>query len=137
MKLNSEQEMLDYGARFAEQIANAKTPTVIELIGDVGAGKTTFVRGLARALNIKEPVTSPSFTISKSYAYGENKTLTHYDFYRLADPGLMLEHLEESLNTDNIIIVEWGSSIENILPETRTKIEIKLNDDGSREVNIL
>ena len=132
MIINSEQEMLDFGADFAKSLNNQ----VIELLGDVGAGKTTFTRGLAQGLGIKEPITSPSFTISKSYALpNSNGRLIHYDFYRLPDPGLMLDDLQENLNNpENVIIVEWGESVANILPENRTKIEIKYNDDNSREV---
>ena len=132
MIINSEQEMLDFGADFAKSLNNQ----VIELLGDVGAGKTTFTRGLAQGLGIKEPITSPSFTISKSYALPNSSgRLIHYDFYRLPDPGLMLDDLQENLdNPENVIIVEWGESVANILPENRTKIEIKYNDDNSREV---
>ena len=132
MIINSEQEMLDFGADFAKSLNNQ----VIELLGDIGAGKTTFTRGLAQGLGIKEPITSPSFTISKSYALpNSNGRLIHYDFYRLPDPGLMLDDLQENLNNpENVIIVEWGESVANILPENRTKIEIKYNDDNSREV---
>ena len=134
MNINSEQAMLDFGKSFAKQI---KVPTVIELIGDVGAGKTTFVRGLATGLGIKESITSPSFTISKSYALSTNGHLIHYDFYRLPDPGLMLDDLNENLqNPNNIIIIEWGESISDILPKNRTKIEIKYANDDSRKVTI-
>ena len=132
MNIASEQEMLEFGKSFASQLSDAH---VIELIGDVGAGKTTFVRGLAEGLGIKEPVTSPSFTISKSYAIPGGKTLVHYDFYRLPDPGLMAEDLEENLNDENsIVIVEWADSVSNLLPENHIKLEIKYNDDGTREV---
>lgn len=130
MKIASEQEMLKFGKDFA-----LKTPRVIELVGDVGAGKTTFVRGLAEGLDIEEPVTSPSFTISKSYALKNGGRLIHYDFYRLPDPGLMIEDLEENLqNPKNIIVVEWGESVQEILPNNHTKIEIKYNEDGTREI---
>ena len=89
---------------------------VVELIGDVGAGKTTFTRGLAEGLGITEPVTSPSFTISKSYPLQNGGNLIHYDFYRLSNPGLMAADLQENLtNPDNIIIVEWGESISSLL----------------------
>lgn len=130
MKIASEKEMLDLGKQFAK-----KCPQVIELIGDVGAGKTTFTRGLAAGLGITEPITSPSFTISKSYALKNGGRLIHYDFYRLPDPGLMLDDLQENLqDPNNIIIVEWGESITDILPENRTKITIKYTNDDSREV---
>jgi tRNA threonylcarbamoyladenosine biosynthesis protein TsaE len=130
MKIASEQEMLQFGKDFAK-----KAPRVIELIGDVGAGKTTFTRGLAEGLGIKNPVTSPSFTISKSYALENGGRLIHYDFYRLPDPGLMIDDLEENLqNPKNIIVVEWGGSVQEILPNDHIKIEIKYNEDNSREV---
>ncbi len=133
MRINSEQAMLDFGKQFS-----TKSPKVIELIGDVGAGKTTFVRGLAQGLGIKEPVTSPSFTISKSYALPSGKgRLIHYDFYRLQDPGLMSEDLQENLqNPDNIIVIEWGDSISNLLPDNHTIIKINYNDDNTREITI-
>ena len=133
MKINSEQEMLDFGEKFAKDLNS----NIIELIGDVGAGKTTFVRGLAKGLNIKENITSPSFTISKAYAFEDGKTLVHYDFYRLENPGLMSEDLEENLNNpNNIVIIEWSDSVKNLLPKNHTTINIKYNDDGSREVEI-
>ncbi len=136
MNIKTEQEMIDLGASVATN------SNVIELIGDVGAGKTTFVRGLAQGLGIKEPVTSPSFTISKSYAFkdqnGQEKNLIHYDFYRLSDPGLMADDLADTIsNPNNIVVVEWGDSIDDILPENRTKIIIKYNEDNTREVTIL
>ena len=111
---------------------------VIELIGDVGVGKTTFVKGLAKGLGIKEPVSSPSFTISKSYACPDGRTLIHYDFYRLNEPGLMSDELKESLgNENNIIVIEWSDSVKNILPEKRIIVNIKNNDDDSREMEVL
>ncbi len=123
--------MLEFGREFAKKL---HAPAVIELVGDVGAGKTTFVRGLAEGLGVKEPVTSPSFTISKEYAF-DGGILIHYDFYRLQDPGLMLGDLEESLNDPSaIVLVEWADSVAGILPEDRIRIEIKYLDDGGREI---
>ena len=81
MNISTEQEMLDFGKKIAEEISSG----VIELVGDVGAGKTTFTRGLAEGLGIKEPVTSPSFTISKTYSLPNGGNLVHYDFYRLQE----------------------------------------------------
>lgn len=134
MKISSEQEMLDFGKTFAKK---TNPGTIIELIGDVGAGKTTFVRGLATGLGVKSAVTSPSFTISKSYALPTGGNLVHYDFYRLSDPGLMAEDLQENLeNSQNIIVIEWGESIANLLPKGHIQITINYNEDNSREVTI-
>ena len=131
MLIHSEQEMLDFGQKYGE---THQAPLVLELIGDVGAGKTTFVRGLAQGIGVKEAVTSPSFTISKVYQ-GQNATLVHYDFYRLADPGIMEEDLAESINDPQAItIVEWGESIQNVLPQDRKIIEIKYIDENTREL---
>lgn len=138
MKIASEQEMLDFGKSFAESLLQADYTNVIELVGDVGAGKTTFVRGLAEGLGIKQEVTSPSFTISKVYALPDGRSLVHYDFYRLSNPGLMVDDLAENLNNQkNIVIIEWGEEVSDVLPEKHTKILIEYNDDNTREVTIL
>lgn len=131
MKITSEQEMLDFGEHFN------LTNNVIELVGDVGTGKTTFTRGLAKGLGVKEEITSPSFTISKSYACKNGKTLVHYDFYRLNDPGLMSEDLSENINNpNNIVVIEWSDTIKDLLPKNHTTITINYNDDNSREIKI-
>ena len=131
MIIKSENEMLEFGERFAKSLS---FPAVIQLIGDVGAGKTTFTRGLAKGLGISEPVTSPSFVISKRYA-GKKADLIHYDFYRLDDPGIMVEDLADSLSEENaVVVVEWGGDVEGLLPEKCKRIEIKLLEDGSREI---
>ena len=131
-KIKSESEMLAFGESFARSI---KIPACLELIGDVGAGKTTFMRGFARGLGIAEPVSSPSFTISREYPFGEDGVLIHYDFYRLDDPGIMLDNLAESLGLDNsIVAVEWADSATSILPENRITLHITEDEDGSRIV---
>lgn len=129
MILRSEEELIAFGRELGERIT---APCVIELIGDVGAGKTTFTRGLAQGLGVAESITSPSFTISKSYAY-KNGVLSHYDFYRLPDPGIMSENLAESIaDPHTITVVEWANTIQDILPPNRLIYEITTNDDGTR-----
>jgi len=133
MLIHSEADMIAFGRNFA---ANLSAPVVIELIGDVGAGKTTFTRGLAAGLGIEEPISSPSFTISRFYQ-GERYTLTHYDFYRLDDPGLMADDLAESIgDQNNITVIEWGESIADILPAEHYRISIRYIDENTREVNV-
>lgn len=133
MLIHSEADMIAFGRNFA---ANLSAPAVIELIGDVGTGKTTFTRGLAEGLGITESICSPSFTISRFYE-GEKYTLTHYDFYRLDDPGLMADDLAESIaEPNNITVVEWGESIADILPAEHYRITINYIDENTREVEI-
>jgi len=145
-KITTEEDLILFGEKLGK---NLRAPKVIELIGDVGAGKTTLTKGIARGLGVKEEITSPTFTISKRYFYEidhdeknnsvEQKspsTLVHYDFYRLDDPGIMIDDFEENLQDKNtIIIIEWGDSIQDFLPEeNHLKFEIKINDDGTREI---
>lgn len=123
--------MQDYGKKLAVTL---KAPCVIELLGDVGAGKTTLVQGLAAGLGVTDPVTSPSFTISKQYQ-GKNFRLIHYDLYRLADPGIMLDDLAESIHDPKTItLVEWGDSVQDILPNDRIRIIIRHRDENTREL---
>ena len=131
MLIHSETEMLEYGTKLGSSL---KAPSVLELLGDVGAGKTTLVRGIAKGLGIKEDVTSPSFTISKEYQ-GPKSRLVHYDFYRLADPGIMSEDLAEAIADENTItIIEWGNTVQNVLPTERKIIDIKYIDENTREL---
>ena len=137
MEIHSEAEMMGLGKRLGWQIA---LPAVLELIGDVGTGKTTFTRGLAEGLGVAEAVTSPSFTISKRYGFWQEGTqkggeLIHYDFYRLDDPGIMREELSEALSEPNaVIVVEWGGDVAELLPESKYQLKISLAEDGSRKL---
>lgn len=131
--------------KFAENIGkNLSFPAVFELIGDVGAGKTTFTRGLAKGLGVTEPITSPSFSISKRYlipsrtSEASSITLIHYDFYRLSDPGLMSFELAEALSEPNsVIAIEWGESVQDLLPASHTTLTISVFPDGSRQVELI
>lgn len=146
MKIASETAMLELGQKIASKL---KLPAIIELVGDVGAGKTTFTRGLAQGLDISEPITSPSFTISKRYPFplqqekccknyntsAKHGELIHYDFYRLSDPGIMSDELAETLQDQNsIVVIEWGGDVANLLPENHLRLHITLNSDGSRSI---
>lgn len=129
MILKTETELIRAGEELGKTL---KPPYFIELVGDVGAGKTTFVKGLAKGLGISDEITSPSYTISKCYQ-NDNITLNHYDFYRLDDPGIMSEDLEESLSDkDTITVVEWADIVRNTTQDAVIKITIK--EDGSREL---
>lgn len=102
----------------------------IELRGDIGVGKTTFVQGLAEGLGVSEKVNSPSYTIERSYLGRDGLTLNHYDFYRLDDAGVMRREIEESLMGEkNITAVEWAGTVEDVLPAERTIVEIKYVPD--------
>lgn len=135
MKFRSETEMIDFGKTLGEKIKmgflSDANSVIIELVGDVGTGKTTLTRGIAEGLGVKEPVTSPSFTISKHYAFPGGE-LIHYDFYRLSDPGLMADDLSDAIRSkNNVVIIEWGESVADILPENHIVYNLFLDEDES------
>ena len=136
-KFANEQQMINFGENLAKTL---EAPTVIELVGDVGAGKTTITKGIAKGLGIDEEITSPTFTLSKCYLFqkaGKEYFLVHYDFYRLNDPGIMSEDLLENIqNPNTITIIEWGDSVSSLLPKDHLRFFITINDDGSRNINL-
>lgn len=110
---------------------------VIELIGDVGSGKTTLAKGIATGLGIEENVQSPSFTISKLYKGRDNVTLAHYDFYRLNEPGIMASELGETVADPNTVtVIEWAEAVKGILPDDRLSVRIAAVSDSARKVSI-
>lgn len=110
---------------------------VIELVGDVGAGKTTFVKGLARGLAIDEDVQSPSFTISRTYEARDGLQLAHYDFYRLSEPGIMRDELTETIHdSQTITAIEWADIVEGVLPAHRLTIRFEAPTESSRRLTL-
>ena len=127
--------MHDFGERIGRLLRGGE---VIELVGDVGAGKTTFVRGLAQGMGVEEPVQSPSFTISRVYDAADDRQLLHYDFYRLDDPGIMRDELHSALQDQrSIVVIEWAGIVDGVLPDDRLVLRITTGDtEDSRDVTI-
>lgn len=114
----------------AQNIESEKFPNmVICLNGDLGSGKTVFTKGFAHALGIDE-ITSPTFTIIKEYNRGE-LPLYHMDVYRLEDSSEDIG-IEEYFNKGGVTIIEWSNIIEDILPEERLDIKIKITGENTR-----
>jgi tRNA threonylcarbamoyladenosine biosynthesis protein TsaE len=125
-------DTLELGARIGRELRGGET---IELISDLGGGKTAFVRGLAKGLGSLDTVRSPSFTLSNQYQAGK-LTLYHFDFYRLKQPGIMRDELAEVLeNPQAIVAVEWPEIVENILPSEHLTIQIKAIGENARQFN--
>jgi tRNA threonylcarbamoyladenosine biosynthesis protein TsaE len=106
---------------------------VIELISDLGGGKTTFTKGLAEGAGSKDKVHSPSFTIENEYR-AAHLTIHHLDFYRLDDPGIMKDELLEILEDESaVVIIEWADIVEDLLPENRLIIKVQTKGESSRQ----
>ena len=115
----------------AQNIESEKFPNmVICLNGELGTGKTVFVKGFAGALGIKEPITSPTFNIVKEYPNGE-LPLYHMDVYRLEDNKDNVG-LTDYFNKGGVTIIEWADMIEEELPSERLDIEFKFIDENTR-----
>lgn len=134
IEVEGEAQMRECGEKIGRLLRGGET---IELIGDVGAGKTTFVKGLARGLEIDEDVQSPSFTISRVYDARDSLQLAHYDFYRLNDAGIMKDELSETMrDAQTITVIEWADIVEGVLPSERLTISIETPTDTSRALTL-
>ncbi len=105
----------------------ARPGELYTLTGDLGTGKTVFTQGVAAGLGIKEPVTSPTFTIVQIYEEGRIP-LYHLDIYRIGDISEMEEiGYEDYFYGDGLCIIEWAELIEELLPENRMQVTIEKN----------
>lgn len=129
----SVEETMDLAAVLAQKL---KPSDAIGLIGDLGAGKTHFVHGLARGLGIEGYVTSPSFTIINVYK-GPIATLNHIDLYRLDDHLELAElGLEEYIYADAVSVIEWAEKAPEYLEDMRFIIRIEHLSDSERSIEI-
>ena len=123
-KTKSELETMSLGEQLARSLHSGAT---LLLTGDLGAGKTTLVRGIAKGLHIKDVVQSPTFNIMKIYFKGD-RPLIHIDAYRLADINSDIG-LDEYIGYESgITVIEWPMFIKDLLPEDA--IEVNITNDG-------
>ncbi len=128
---------LDEAAK--EFIANMGNETVYAFYGEMGAGKTTFINALCKALGVEEGVTnSPSFSIINEYRSDTTAELIyHFDLYRLETLEEAFDiGVEDYLDSGALCFLEWPERIEPMLPDDTVKVEIKVNPDQSRIVTI-
>jgi tRNA threonylcarbamoyladenosine biosynthesis protein TsaE len=120
---HSEQETIEAGARFALLL---NPGDVVALVGDLGSGKTRFVKGIARGLGVKEHVTSPTFTILHEYTDGR-LPVYHFDCYRMRSARELDEiGFDDYVYGDGVCVLEWADMIEERLPAHRFEIRCVL-----------
>lgn len=109
---------------------------VIELRSDLGGGKTTFVRGLARGAGSQDQVASPTFTISRLYQ-APKYDIHHFDFYRLDEPGIMQADLAEFVGDPGAVaVIEWADVVGHVLPQKRLAVTITQTPEGNRKLTL-
>jgi len=134
IEVNSENNMKAIGQSIGQVLLGGE---IIELIGDIGAGKTTLVKGIAVGLGIDEYVQSPSFTINRVYQARDGLTLIHYDFYRLEDAGIMADELQEVIDDPkSITVIEWADAVMGVLPSDRLSIRITSTSETERKLDL-
>ncbi|HVC36161.1 MAG TPA: tRNA (adenosine(37)-N6)-threonylcarbamoyltransferase complex ATPase subunit type 1 TsaE [Candidatus Dormibacteraeota bacterium] len=124
--------------KLAEQIGQRlQGGELLEMISDLGGGKTTFVRGLAKGIGSKDQVSSPSFTLHREYQAG-SLIMHHFDLYRLPEPGIMGAELDEVLADPRaIVVIEWPDIIQKSLPAPRMEIHIRPIAEKEREFSFV
>lgn len=135
IEVKSVEETRAFGKTIGQLVKGGE---VIELLGDVGAGKTTLVKGIAEGMGIHEPIQSPTFTINRLYENEKGIRLAHYDFYRLTDAGIMGDEITEMMADSTVVtIIEWAGAVASVLPNDRLTIIIVSPTEESRRFTLL
>ena len=128
----SANETIELGKKLIENLP--KSYHVILLNGDLSSGKTTFTKGIGKALGITSVINSPTFTILKTYQ--GTKTLNHLDLYRMDGIGLDFDLEDYILDEDAISVIEWPSQVEELIPQKHVLVELKWLNETDREIKI-
>lgn len=109
---------------------------VITLKGDLGAGKTTFVQGFAQGLGLKQKILSPTFIVCRQYPL-DNRYFYHLDLYRFEEGfDTINSGVQEILDSQNIVLIEWPERLGKKLPSNCVKIDIKIISENEREITV-
>ena len=131
---NSPEETKAFGFSLGQSLTS---PTIIALYGDLGAGKTTLIKGIASgyASIAEDNIQSPTFTLH--HTYSGNKPLHHFDLYRLKTPDDFINRgFEDLLFSDELVLIEWAERIADLLPSHTVKITLKESSPTSRTIEV-
>ncbi|HNQ28250.1 MAG TPA: tRNA (adenosine(37)-N6)-threonylcarbamoyltransferase complex ATPase subunit type 1 TsaE [Aquaticitalea sp.] len=124
-------------ASVAEQVSEALTGKILLLNGPMGAGKTTFVRALAKVLGSKDEVSSPTFSIVNEHELTDG-LLYHFDLYRIKDVEEAMQFgIEEYLDSGHWVVIEWPEKLMDLLPDGADMAHLTVNDDQSRTLKLI
>ena len=132
-RCQSEKELLAIAQELLQSFPNTKK---LAFYGEMGAGKTTFTKALCEVLKVQDVVSSPTFSIVNEYLSEQNGTVFHFDFYRLKDEQEAFDMgYENYFYSDAYCLVEWPEKVENLLPSSFAKVQIKV-ENGERIIKI-
>jgi len=117
----------------AQQILNQNPNKVILFHGEMGVGKTTLIKALAKKLGVTEATSSPTFSLVNEYQASNNQLVYHFDFYRInTETEAMDMGVDDYLYSNNWCFIEWADKIPNLIPDSHSVITISLQADGKR-----
>lgn len=122
----------------AEKILSQNLQKVILFNGEMGVGKTTLIKKLAKHLGVKNATSSPTFSLVNEYQIPNDQYIYHFDVYRLKNETEALDMgIDDYLYSGNWCFIEWAEKIPNLIPLEHSVIEIKLLPDGKRHLNLI
>ncbi len=135
IKISSPLKMRKIGSYLAQDLAKREMAVVLSLEGDLGSGKTTFLQGFAKGLNVEEEITSPTFLIFKKYKTEGQKFFYHFDAYRVEEKDLLSLGINEIMEKkENLIAIEWGNKVKKNLPKEAIRLFFEVISDLEREL---
>jgi len=134
IKVSNLSELPIAAKQIIEEIKGRK---IIAFYGNMGAGKTTLITELCRALNVVDTISSPTFSLVNEYHTQNDEIIFHFDFYRIEKQEEVYDFgYEEYFYSENLCLIEWPELIENLLPEDYITIKIEIIDNDSRLITV-
>ncbi len=128
---------LDEVRAVAKLILETLKGRILLFYGEMGTGKTTLIKELTKQIGVDEVVNSPTFSLVNEYLSKKGETIYHFDFYRIEDETEAYDMgIEEYFYSNHWCLVEWPDKVENLLPLESVSIQLSINTDGSRNIQI-
>lgn len=132
-RINDKSKLKDAARELIQQFPNEK---IFAFYGKMGAGKTTFIQAICRYLGSDDNITSPTFALINEYKTREQKSIFHFDFYRIKDLEEVYDlGYEDYMYSGNYCLIEWPELIESLLPENIVRVKIEVGEDEARIIS--
>lgn len=121
----------------AEEVIQLSKHKILLFNGEMGVGKTTLIKEICRVLGVEDTISSPTFSLVNEYVTSNEETVYHFDFYRINEEEEALDMgIDDYFYSNNWCLIEWPNNIKNLLPLNSVTINIKLNADNLRNIQL-